>query len=54
MVEHSKDASKEHIGSSSLTGLDADPTTARPENFKMVQEVLYNEYAQKVSKAKDR
>jgi hypothetical protein len=54
MVEPSKDAGKQHIGFSSPTGLDADPITARPENFRMMQEALLNEYARNVSKANDR
>ena len=50
MVESSKDAGKQqHIGSSSPTGLDADPITARPDNFRMMQQALLNEYAQNVS-----
>jgi hypothetical protein len=54
MVEPSKDADKQHIGFSSRTGLDADPITARPENFRLMQETLLNEYAQNVSEANDR
>ncbi len=50
MVDPSKDVGKEHISSSNPTGLDADPTTAGPANFRMLQEALLNEYAQKVSK----
>ncbi len=33
MVDPSKDAGKQHIGSDSPTGLDADPKTSKPENF---------------------
>ena len=53
MVDTSNDASKQHIGSSDPTGLDADPATARPTNFKMLQEALLNEYSLNVNKAND-
>ncbi len=50
MVDPSKDASKQHIGSDSPTGLDADPITAKPTtNFWVMQEALLNEIAQNVS-----
>jgi len=54
MVEPSKDAGKRHIDSLSPTGLEADPLTARPENFRMMQQALLHEYAQIVSEVNDR
>jgi len=46
MVDPSKDG--ERIDSDIPPGLDADPTTSRPENFRMQQESLLNYYAQNV------
>jgi len=55
MVDPSKDASKQHIGSDSPSGLDADPMIAKPTtNFKVIQEALLNEIAQNVGLAIDR
>ena len=54
MVDPSKDTSKQHIGSSDPTGLDAERITARPKNLKMMQEALLNEYALNVNKSNDR
>ena len=54
MVDPSKDAAKKKIDTTSPTGLEADPITAKPTNFKMLQEALLNEYALNVSKANDR
>jgi len=47
MVDPSKDAGKQQIGSDSPPGLDADPKTAKPKtNFREMQEHLLNEIAQ--------
>jgi len=49
MVDPSKDAGKQHIGSDSLIGLDADPIVAKPTtNFRVMQEALLNEIDQNV------
>ena len=54
MVDLSNDVSKQHIGLSDPTDLDADRITARPTNFRMLQEALLNEYSQNVGKDNDR
>ena len=54
MVDPSKDAGKKQIDTTNPTGLEADPITAKPTNFKMLQEALLNEYALNVSKTNDR
>ncbi len=46
MVDPSKDAGKQHIGSSNPTGLDADPKKAMILDFKKMQEALLNEFVQ--------
>jgi len=49
MVDPSKDAGKQRIGSDSPTGLDADPIAAKPTtNFRVVQEALLNEIDENV------
>jgi hypothetical protein len=45
MVDPSKDAGKQHIGSNPA-GLDADPKKAMITDFKKMQEALLNEFAQ--------